>query len=62
MSDKIIEEKPLEYVCLKDDPRKTPLNQCMSMGDLMATIQVCKELDKKDEELNKDEELRKEKI
>ena len=37
-----------QYVCFKKDPRKTPLNQCASLGDLMATIQRCKELDGKD--------------
>ena len=32
------------YVCTKKDPRKTPLNQCVSLGDLMATITKCKHL------------------
>ncbi len=36
------------YVCGKKDPRKTPLNQCVSLGDLMATLQICEELDEKD--------------
>jgi hypothetical protein len=34
----------------KDDPRKMPLNQCASLGDLMFHLQQCKELDKKDQE------------
>ena len=38
----------IPYVCFKKDPRKTPLTQCRSLGDMMATIQRCKELDEKD--------------
>lgn len=38
----------LPYVCLEEDPREIPLNKCVSFGDLMATIQKCKELDKKE--------------
>ncbi len=37
-----------QYVCGKKDPRKTPFNQCDSLGDLMATMQICRELDEKD--------------
>jgi hypothetical protein len=36
------------YVCFEKDPRKIPLNQCASFGDLMATLERCKELDRKD--------------
>ena len=39
---------PPEYVWTKKDPRNTPLNQCYSLGDLMMTIEKCKELDKRD--------------
>ena len=38
----------IPYVCFQKDPRKTPLNQCRSLGDLMATMQRCKELDEED--------------
>lgn len=37
-----------KYVFAAEDPRKIPLNQCASLGDLMATITRCKELDAKD--------------
>ncbi len=36
------------YVFTQEDPRKTPLNQCVSLGDLMATLQKCDKLDKRD--------------
>ncbi len=42
-----IDNKP-EYVCFQKDPRQTPLMNCVSMGDLMATLQKCKELDEKE--------------
>ncbi len=41
------------YVCGARDPRKIPLNQCVSLGDLMATLQRCKELDERDKTKNK---------
>ena len=41
------------YVCGARDPRKIPLNQCVSLGDLMATLQRCKELDERDKMKNK---------
>lgn len=28
-----------QYVGAKKDPRKTPLNKCVSLGDLMWTLQ-----------------------
>lgn len=40
--------KSKAYVFTKKDPRNTPLNMCASLGDLMATLETCKELDKKD--------------
>ena len=43
-----LDKIPRDYVCFKKDPRKTPLDQCWSLGDLMATLQRCKELDEKD--------------
>jgi len=36
------------YVCGAKDPRKIPLDRCVSLGDLMATIERCKELDRLD--------------
>lgn len=44
----------LPYVCGMKDPRKVPLNQCVSLGDMMATIQICKELDEKDKKRKKE--------
>lgn len=41
------------YVYGARDPRKIPLNQCVSLGDLMATLQRCKELDERDKTKNK---------
>ncbi len=41
------------YVCGARDPRKIPLNQCVSLGDLMATLQRCEELDERDKMKNK---------
>ncbi len=41
------------YVWGKKDPRKTPLTECRSLGDMMATIQRCKELDEKDKKNKK---------
>ena len=41
------------YVCGARDPRKIPLDRCVSLGDLMATLQRCKELDEKDKMKNK---------
>ena len=38
----------IPYVGAQRDPRKTPLNQCVSLGDLMWTLQRCKELDEED--------------
>lgn len=32
------------------NPRKKPLNQCWSLGHMMALIEECKELDKKEKE------------
>ena len=42
-----------QYVCGMKDPRKVPLNQCVSLGDLMATIERCKELDRLDKKKGK---------
>ena len=41
-------DAPGKYVCGAEDPRKIPLHNCVSLGDLMATLQICKELDEKD--------------
>lgn len=41
------------YVWGKKDPRKTPLSQCRSLGDMMATIEICKELDEEDKKKKK---------
>ena len=38
------------YVGAQEDPRGTPLNQCVSLGDLMWTLQRCMELDEKEKE------------
>ncbi len=43
----------IPYVFTQKDPRKTPLNQCRSLGDLMATMQRCKELDEEDKKKKK---------
>lgn len=37
----------------KEDPRKMPLSNCFSIGELMMHIAECKELDKKDQEQKK---------
>ncbi len=39
---------PSQYVWGMKDPRKVPLHQCASLGDMMATIEVSKKLDKKE--------------
>ena len=44
---------PERYVCTAKDPRKIPLNQCRSLGDLMATLERCKELDRIDKKKKK---------
>jgi len=44
---------PNKYVCGAKDPRKIPLNQCASLGDLMATLERCRELDKQDRKKGK---------
>jgi len=41
------------YVCFQKDPRKIPLSECASLGDLMATIERCKELDRIDKKEKK---------
>ena len=41
-------DAPNKYVWGAEDPRKIPLHNCASLGDLMATLQICKELDEKD--------------
>lgn len=37
-----------KYVSGQEDPRSTPLNQCVSLGDLMFTLQRCRELDEEE--------------
>jgi hypothetical protein len=41
------------------DPRKMPLNQCMTLGQLMMHIEECKQLNREDQERNfiKEEEM-----
>jgi len=50
--DRWIDTRP-RYVCGAKDPRKIPLNQCATLGDLMATLEICKELDELDEKKRK---------
>lgn len=39
---------PIKTEFKKKDPRTMPLDQCASLGDLMAHIEECKELDRQD--------------
>lgn len=42
------EDNKPTYVCFQEDPRKTPLMNCVSLGDLMYTLMKCRELDEKE--------------
>lgn len=48
-----ITDGKMPYVCGAKDPRKIPLNQCVSLGDLMATLEICRELDEEDKKKRK---------
>lgn len=42
-----------KYMFTEKDPRNIPLNQCASLGDLMATLEKCERLNKKDKRKKK---------